>query len=321
MLPSPFPNYTKTIKENFTNQYNTKLVGDSDKVEQLIIEQEQKIFHLAKKMGIINPENSIGLIFGYRKNFLSANVRTDLPSTWLFYFNLQPYLINVPTLWMTTWNLQLSKEKDLSLSTSYIDEAGNIANVSFDKDNSEKMLPSIEDQEFIYAHELGHIKYSHSHIRTSVATCYIAANSYILSYCLSKAAPMLPRILKPLSFLLPFTLGSVGYVEIEKRFKIYDPITVRYSRFCEKQADLEAAKATSAQAGINWFERVKTAESILDETLQYLKEEYSFVVPKRQISSLEKALIALGWSYETHPSQDERIAYLKAFQQTEEKKI
>ncbi|MFC1842860.1 M48 family metalloprotease [Candidatus Dependentiae bacterium] len=166
---------------------------------------------------------------------------------------------------------------------------------------------------FIYAHELSHIKYNHS-VKTFFAFLVSPIITHFGVKCFNKVYKKIiksiglnwtPRIVKSTIKCVPGVLDSA----ITKIFlQIFLWISIR--KQFEKQADLSAASLgpETIKGGILFL---KTVKKIQEDQNEDILEQFSNKVIKKLICIALGIKSFVSQLWDPHPSHETRIAYLK----------
>lgn len=176
----------------------------------------------------------------------------------------------------------------------------------------------LDEAKTIIAHELGHVKKNHIPKQMAINVASLLVTTAAVYYFFSKYSDLDPDTV--IDVLLPaFGLGAILNVA-------WTPLLSWYSRKCEKEADMLAVKVTqNPRAMAHAFEIFKNKS-------EQFHRDYQYLIQKIEGSGLPEAIIkakiaAANWKYKmhkfadwlqrskffgTHPTCDERIAYLNA---------
>jgi Zn-dependent protease with chaperone function len=194
-----------------------------------------------------------------------------------------------------------------------------------------KETTDLASLEFLIAHELSHVK-NHHIIKGSVVS--VASNiiynhlihEYIANYLtkiyFNNTPESTAEKIKTYDDIAPYVFYGVKLLTVGL-------ITKYYSRICEKDADITAARVVGAQGGINLFKmfddkfesHVDRDYAILQKDIEAspLKDSKVFALrvalAKAAAKTYETVTNTLHWlnPYRTHPTHDQRIAYLEEF--------
>jgi Zn-dependent protease with chaperone function len=167
---------------------------------------------------------------------------------------------------------------------------------------------SPQEVEFVIGHELGHVLNNH-HIKKLLVTLVALGVSIALPLGIERLSERLkkdyPEATYPKIHTIISSIQKVSTFITENpllSYLFYKQINAYFSRYCEKEADLTAAKKIGhAAGGISFFENLLTKKYTNTRSLSRLR----YLNPFYWHSMIEHAF------FSSHPDHTTRIDYLK----------